>query len=382
MVDKKYYWLKLKRDFFKRHDIRIIEAMPNGKDYILFYLKLLLESIDHEGALRFSDAIPYNEQMLSVITNTNIDIVKSAMEIFLGLNMIEVFDDRTIYMNEVDKLIGSESASAERVRKHRENTKLLTDPKSNAERQNNFRAKKSCEEKQHIPFIEDYINNKRYGGNYYIVIKRDKYKCAICGSIENLCVHHIDGYDENKPENNTKNKMVTLCRCCHSNVHTGENVPSDILDSIDYFINSNEMLLSNTDVTKCNTEIDKDLNKDIDKEKKEPSPPAPPSGSVSQEFENLWSLYPRKEGKKTAFASYQRAKKKGVTFEDVKSGIINYLDYIKAKKIEPKFIKQGSTWFNGEHWNDEYDYSASESAPHQQTNSNPFLNMLANGEEL
>ena len=44
---KKYYWLKLKRDFFKRHDIRIIEEMPNGKDYILFYNKLLLESIDH-----------------------------------------------------------------------------------------------------------------------------------------------------------------------------------------------------------------------------------------------------------------------------------------------------------------------------------------------
>lgn len=119
MASKKYYWLKLKRDFFKRHDIRIIEEMPNGKDYILFYLKLLLESIDHEGNLRFSDAIPYNEQMLSVVTNTNIDIVKSAMSLFIELNMIEVFDDQTIYMNEVEKLIGSETASAERMRRHR-----------------------------------------------------------------------------------------------------------------------------------------------------------------------------------------------------------------------------------------------------------------------
>lgn len=119
MASKKYYWLKLKRDFFKRHDIRIIEEMPNGKDYILFYLKLLLESIDHEGNLRFSDAIPYNEQMLSVVTNTNVDIVKAAMNLFIELNMIEVFDDQTIYMNEVEKLIGSETASAERVRRHR-----------------------------------------------------------------------------------------------------------------------------------------------------------------------------------------------------------------------------------------------------------------------
>jgi predicted phage replisome organizer/uncharacterized phage protein (TIGR02220 family) len=122
---KKYYWLKLKRDFFKRHDIRIIEEMPNGKDYILFYLKLLLESIDHEGELRFSETIPYNEQMLSVITNTNVDIVKSAMQIFVDLNMIEVFEDSTIFMGEVQKLIGSETASAERVRKHRQKVQLL-----------------------------------------------------------------------------------------------------------------------------------------------------------------------------------------------------------------------------------------------------------------
>ena len=114
MAEKKYYWLKLKRDFFKRHDIRIIEGMPNGKDYILFYLKMLLESIDHEGELRFSETIPYNEQMLSVITDTNIDIVKSAMQIFIELNMVEILDDSTIYMAEVKKLTGSETEYAKK----------------------------------------------------------------------------------------------------------------------------------------------------------------------------------------------------------------------------------------------------------------------------
>ena len=125
MAEKKYYWLKLKRDFFKRHDVRIIEEMPNGKDYILFYLKLLLESIDHEGALRFSETIPYNEQMLSVITNTNVDIVKSAMQIFIELNMVEILDDKTIFMAEVLKLTGSETAAAGRMRKRREKQKAL-----------------------------------------------------------------------------------------------------------------------------------------------------------------------------------------------------------------------------------------------------------------
>ena len=124
---KKFYWLKLKRDFFKRHDIRIIEEMPNGKDYVLFYLKLLLESIDHEGSLRFSDTIPYNEQMLSVVTNTNVDIVRSAMKLFIELGMMSICDDQTIYMAEVDKMIGSavDNDGANRVRRFREKQKTL-----------------------------------------------------------------------------------------------------------------------------------------------------------------------------------------------------------------------------------------------------------------
>lgn len=119
MAEGRYYWLKLRRDFFKRHDIQIVESMPNGKDYVLFYLKLLVESIDHEGALRFSDTIPYNEQMLSVITGTNIDVVRAAMSVFGELGMIELLDDSTIFMRETQTLIGSETKWAEKKRAYR-----------------------------------------------------------------------------------------------------------------------------------------------------------------------------------------------------------------------------------------------------------------------
>ena len=117
---KKYYWLRLKRDFFKRHDIQIIEAMPNGKDYILFYLKLLCESVDHDGNLRFSDQIPYNEQMLATITNTNLDIVRNAIKVFSGLQMMDVLDDGTYFMSEVSKMIGYETKWAEKKRMQRQ----------------------------------------------------------------------------------------------------------------------------------------------------------------------------------------------------------------------------------------------------------------------
>lgn len=117
--NERYYWLKLKKDFFKRHDVKIIEGMENGKDYVLFYLKLLCESLDHNGNLRFSDTIPYNESMLASITGTNIDVVRSAMKVLVGLNLIEIFDDQTIFMREVEKMTGSETASTIRSRECR-----------------------------------------------------------------------------------------------------------------------------------------------------------------------------------------------------------------------------------------------------------------------
>jgi len=118
-LKKKYYWLKLKKDFFKRHDMMIIEDMPNGTDYVLFYLKLMMESLSHNGHLRFSETIPYNERMLSTITNTNIDVVRSAITLFGELDLLDILDDKTIYLNEVSKLTGSEDSNTKYVTAYR-----------------------------------------------------------------------------------------------------------------------------------------------------------------------------------------------------------------------------------------------------------------------
>lgn len=118
--EKKYYWLKLKRDFFKRHDICIIENMKDGKEIILFYLKLVCESVDHEGRLRFSDEIPYNIDMLAAITNTSKEITAEAIEILRTLKMLEVDDEGTYTIKGVEKIIGSETAWAEKKRTYRE----------------------------------------------------------------------------------------------------------------------------------------------------------------------------------------------------------------------------------------------------------------------
>ena len=72
------------------------------------------------------------------------------------------------------------------------------------------------------------------------------------------------------------------------------------------------------------------------------------------EFDALWALYPRKQGKSAALKAYEKARKKGVDFDTVKQGIESYSQYVKDNNIEQRYIKQGSTWFNGECWNDDY----------------------------
>jgi predicted phage replisome organizer len=122
----KYYWFKLKDDFFKRHDIKIIKSMPNGKDYVIFYLQLLCESLSHDGKLRFNEEVPYNEDMLAIITDTNIDVVRSAMKLFEQLKLVEILDDQTIYMTKLQNMIGNTTIGAEKKMLQREkSTQLL-----------------------------------------------------------------------------------------------------------------------------------------------------------------------------------------------------------------------------------------------------------------
>jgi len=118
-MSKKYFWLKLKTDFFERDEIRIIEKMPQGKDYIILYLKLLLKTVKTEGKLIFRDTIPFSAEMISAVTAMNEDTVRVAIDLFLKLNLIEKLDNGTLFLTEVQNMVGSETDIASRMRKMR-----------------------------------------------------------------------------------------------------------------------------------------------------------------------------------------------------------------------------------------------------------------------
>lgn len=76
--------------------------------------------------------------------------------------------------------------------------------------------------------------------------------------------------------------------------------------------------------------------------------------SLLSEFENLWAMYPRKNGKERAIGYYEKARRSGTTYEEVKNGIESYVRYIKAEGTEPRYIKMGSTFFSQKAWQDEW----------------------------
>lgn len=82
--------------------------------------------------------------------------------------------------------------------------------------------------------------------------------------------------------------------------------------------------------------------------------------TIAERFEALWAEYPKKNGKKNAFESYQRALKDGVTDEVIADGIKRYKEHIATKHTEDKYILIGSSYFQQRRWEDEYDTSAAD----------------------
>lgn len=132
MEENNLYWLKLYNDFMDRDEIQILRAQENGDSYIVFYITLMLKSEKTGGYMRLNNNIAYDARMLAAVTRTNIDIVKAAMTALENLGMLVILEDGTIFIPEVQKLIGTSAnnANAKRQQRFRDNKKLAAKAQS------------------------------------------------------------------------------------------------------------------------------------------------------------------------------------------------------------------------------------------------------------
>ena len=117
--NKKYYYMKLKENFFSDDSIVILEGMPDGYLYSNILLKLYLKSIKNNGKLVLNDYIPYSPTMLAQLTGHNVGTIEKALSIFKQLGLIDVLDNGAIYMLDIQNYIGKSSTEAYRKRLYR-----------------------------------------------------------------------------------------------------------------------------------------------------------------------------------------------------------------------------------------------------------------------
>lgn len=116
--NKKYYYLKLKEDFFDSDEMLLLQGMKDGYLYSDILMKMYLRSLKNEGRLMYKDYIPYSLEMISTITRHQVGTVERAMKIFEQLKLVEVLDNGAIYMMDIQNFIGQSSTEADRQRKY------------------------------------------------------------------------------------------------------------------------------------------------------------------------------------------------------------------------------------------------------------------------
>lgn len=178
--NKKYYWLKLKSDFFDDETIKFIEEQENGIKYSNFYLKLCLKSLKTEGKLiRLigETLIPYDINSLSKLTSVDADTVRCAMDLFEKIGLVKILDGGEIYLAQINELIGKETDKAQIMRRKRAINKSLHDngnivtkmlPKCYTEIEKDIEIEIDIENKKKKAFIpptfedvEKYVEDKK-----------------------------------------------------------------------------------------------------------------------------------------------------------------------------------------------------------------------------
>ncbi len=117
--NRKYYYLKLKENFFDSDNMVLLENMQDGILYSNILMKMYLKSLKNNGMLILNDAIPYNTQMIATVTRHQVGTVEKALKVFEQLGLIDILDGGTIYMSDIELFVGKSSTEGDRKRAER-----------------------------------------------------------------------------------------------------------------------------------------------------------------------------------------------------------------------------------------------------------------------
>ena len=122
-MEKRYFWIKLKEDFFDSEQMDFIHDMPNGAEYIYIYLRLCLRFANNDGIVERRIGpdvrLSYDMQKLAEIVHSTTDSVVVALQVFKQIGLVEEIHNGAFIIPGIRDMVGSESPSAKRMRKLR-----------------------------------------------------------------------------------------------------------------------------------------------------------------------------------------------------------------------------------------------------------------------
>lgn len=125
MAERRFYWLKLKEDFFESKRIKKLRRLAGGDTLTIIYLKMQLKSIKTDGVLRYTGLEKSFAEELALDLDENPEDVGLLLNYLLSVGLIETSDNINFLLPYAVESTGSEGASAERVRNFRERQALL-----------------------------------------------------------------------------------------------------------------------------------------------------------------------------------------------------------------------------------------------------------------
>lgn len=129
--EKRYYWLKLKDDFFQSRKMKKLRKVAGGDTYTIIYLKLQLLSINNDGVIEFEGTDEDIFHQLSLDIDEEIDDIKMTVAFCTANDLIEV-QEQDLFLNDVPQLIGSETQAARRMRRKRARDNKAIESDTNA----------------------------------------------------------------------------------------------------------------------------------------------------------------------------------------------------------------------------------------------------------
>lgn len=127
MEEKKFYWIKLRTDFFNREDIDFLLSQENGCQYVVLYQMLCLNTANTNGRLESQMnevIIPYDVKKIVRDTKYfDIDTVRVALELYRKLGLIYEEEDKILKISNIESMIGSESANRDAIKKRQQRLK-------------------------------------------------------------------------------------------------------------------------------------------------------------------------------------------------------------------------------------------------------------------